>query len=534
MRKTPEISKLYNAKKLKTNKMKKISNKIIVLSILIGVMVGVVTVSLNSYFLKKKQQSDVETLRTMMFQDYDQCIKQEVEIVHSMLAAIDKHYNESSNVSKEVFAANVLRELRYGSEGYFWADKPDGTNIVLLGKDIEGKNRMDLVDKKGNFLIKDIIKSGLDGGGYSDYWFPKKDGSEPLPKRSYSLHYEPFDFVIGTGNYIDDIDKVLEEVVIENSRHTRKIISFSLTVLFVVVSIGVIVAFFIGNKISQPIVRISKLASRISEGYLNTNFTKESNDEVGDLSESLQNMTERFRFIMDKIVAISNSIGSASDQIDSNARSLATSATELASSTEETSASLEEMSANIEQNSQHSENAEAIANKAGQSMEVMEKTGLESINAFRDISNKITVINDIAFQTNILALNAAVEAARAGEQGKGFAVVAAEVRKLAERSKVAADDIVSLADKTNKTSIDSNAVINQLVPEIMKTKDLVQEINSSSREQSIGVEQINMSVQQLSQISQQNALSSEQLAGNADNLTAQSTELRNLVTYFKF
>src|SRR6056297_1170692 len=166
-------------------------------------------------------------------------------------------------------------------------------------------------------------------------------------------------------------------------------------------------------------------------------------------------------------------------------------------------------------------------------MDKMGQAGKKSLKSIQEIADKITIINDIAFQTNILALNAAVEAARGGEYGKGFAVVAAEVRKLAERSKTAADEIVELANSSVEVTKESDQLIDNLVPEIEKVAKLIQEINAASQEQNSGTDQINNAVQQLNQVTQQNAASSEELATSAEEMAGQADQLKETISYFR-
>jgi len=515
--------------------MKKISNKIIMLAIVVAVMVGGITGLVNTLLINNKQEKDIAQIREMLYNEYDRGIKFQVETARSMLLKIDELSQEEliDSGQREELAKKLLRDLRYGPEGYFWADTKDGTNVVLLGGDSEGKNRYELQDEKGNYLIKDIISAGLDGGGYTDYWFSKKGEDEPLPKRSYSEYVAPFDWVIGTGNYIDDIEKVLSTIEEENRTYTRQTIFSSLGIIILIIGISVVVAWFMGKRISDPIVFLSRSAQSIAQGNLKETITTKTNDEVGILANSMRAMSSKLQEIIRSIARASQDINSASRQISDSSQSLSQIAQRQASSSEEVSASLEEMSANIQQNAENSGKAKSFSQKAGHSMKKMEKSGNESIDAVKNIAEKITIINDIAFQTNILALNAAVESARAGEAGKGFAVVAAEVRKLAERSKSAADEIALLSNSTSKVSEETAGIIKELVPEINDTTMLVEEISSASMEQNAGVQEINNALQNLNDSSQQNAASSEELASSAEELSAQAENLEELIEFFK-
>ena len=276
---------------------------------------------------------------------------------------------------------------------------------------------------------------------------------------------------------------------------------------------------------------ISDKARLISQGDLTVILTKRSEED--ELMESLSNMVFQLQKIIQGIIENASNIASASQQLSSAAQQLSQGASEQASSTEEVSSSMEEMSANIQQNTENAKQTEQISLAASEKVKEGFNSSEISVSAMKDIAEKITIINDIAFQTNILALNAAVEAARAGEHGKGFAVVAAEVRKLAERSKVAADQIDQLSKNGVGISEKAGKQLAEVVPEIGKTAQLVQEITAASLEQNSGAVQINNAIQQLNQITQQNAAGSEEIATSSEELSVQADQLKSLVSFFK-
>lgn len=290
---------------------------------------------------------------------------------------------------------------------------------------------------------------------------------------------------------------------------------------------------FAAKGIANPMVQGVNFAKRVASGDLRGELTINRNDEIGELAHALNQMNIHLHEMASNIITGADQITVAGEQVSATAQSLSQGASEQASTTEEVSSTVEQMSANIQQNSDNAKMAEKIAVEASKSIRDGDALAREAVVSINSIAEKIGIITDIAFQTNILALNAAVEAARAGEAGKGFAVVAAEVRKLAERSRLAADEINKLSAKGVETvSLASQKLIN-LVPEIEKTTRLVQEIAAASQEQSAGSEQINGAVQQLSSITQQSAASSEELATGAEELSSQAEKLKELISFFK-
>jgi len=291
--------------------------------------------------------------------------------------------------------------------------------------------------------------------------------------------------------------------------------------------------YFLADNFIKPILKAIDLAKQIAGGNLTSTIEVNRNDELGRLQDSLSTMQSTLTQLVDELQQASGSIAGASHQINSTAQQLSSGATELASSTEEVSSTMEQMVANIEQNTQNAIQTDSIALIVARDAVKVKKASEESMVSIKYIADKIKIINDIAFQTNILALNAAVEAARAGEHGRGFAVVAAEVRKLAERSKVAADEINNLSNDSVTITEESTGLLNNIIPQIEKTTLLIQEISSASKEQRSGAEQVNNAIQQLNDITQQNAAASEEMSSSAQQMTAQAEQLKELTSYFK-
>ncbi len=273
------------------------------------------------------------------------------------------------------------------------------------------------------------------------------------------------------------------------------------------------------------------LAQSIASGDLTTDARRQSKDDV--LGLALESMVERLRGVVGDALAASDNVSSGSQELSAGAEQLSQGATEQAAAAEQASASMEEMAANIKQNADNAAQTEKIARQSSRDAETSGKAVSRAVSAMRTIAEKISIVQEIARQTDLLALNAAVEAARAGEHGKGFAVVASEVRKLAERSQAAAAEISSLSGDTVQVATDAGEMLNRLVPDIQKTAELVSEISAACREQDIGASQINEAIQQLDKVIQQNAGASEEMSSTSEELAAQAEELQASIAFFK-
>ncbi len=403
---------------------------------------------------------------------------------------------------KELFS-----QKRYLQSGYPYIISNKGTLIVHPTKEGSTFANED--------FFKKIIELKGENGKTTYLWEGQK-------KIQYSKYIKEIESYIVVSLY--------EREVLQTLNHLRNIL-----ILSIIFSILIIIAInsFISRSISVTIQKGVDFARKISEGDLTAELNIHQKDEIGILASSLTQMVEKLRKIVSGINRGAIEIATASQQISIGAQKLSQGANWQAAAAEEVSTSMEEMAANIQQNTENAIQTEKISLQAKQSMDLMEVSGKKSITSIKDIASKITIINDIARQTNILALNAAVEAARAGEQGRGFAVVAGEVRKLAERSKIAADEIALISKSSVSVTEESDKLINSLTPEIDRTAQLVQKITSASNEQATGVDQVNHALNDLNQIIQQNAASSEELATSAEELASQAEQLKKMISFLK-
>ena len=282
-----------------------------------------------------------------------------------------------------------------------------------------------------------------------------------------------------------------------------------------------------------PIEEGNRILSKLSVGDLGERVELDCQGDHQKMRDSINALVDNLRAFARNVSVAANEVADGSSQMASSSQQLSQGATEQAASAEEASASMEQMAANIKQNADNAAQTEKIARQSSKDAELSGATVDKAVNAMRTIAEKISIVQEIARQTDLLALNAAVEAARAGEHGKGFAVVASEVRKLAERSQSAAAEIVSVSADTLKAASEAGEMLARLVPDIRRTAELVTEISAACREQDIGAAQINEAIQQLDKVTQQNASASEQISSTSDSLAARAEELQHTTSFFQ-
>jgi methyl-accepting chemotaxis protein len=347
--------------------------------------------------------------------------------------------------------------------------------------------------------------------------------------------------------HMREMEAFLEKCVEKNDRFAREIseyntkqahrmiqwsIGLSLVALVLCIVLGLGLARSILRELGGEPSYAAEVVRQVASGDLSCDVLTRG-DNAGSLLDSMKAMKDRLKGVISEVRDTADSLSSASEQISASALALAESSGEQAKSVEKTSESVGQISLTVTRNSENAQVTDAIAAKSAQQAKEGGEVVDQTLDAMQKIAARIGIIDDIAYQTNLLALNAAIEAARAGEHGRGFAVVAAEVRKLAERSQVAAHEIDLLAVGSVRLSKQAGVLLNEMVPSIRRTADLVQEISSASREQSASIRSINDSVSQLTRTTQSNASASEQLSATSVEMSSEANRLQSLLAWFR-
>ena len=459
----------------------KVRTKLVIVMVIALIALALCAVISNTS-LSGLGNNALDIIENDMRSSYDEQIKAQVDNVISLCQSIYNRYEKGEYTLDEAekLAADQIRDLRYGNNGYFWVDTYDGTNVVLFGNDTEGTNRMDAVDTNGFAYMQAIISAGRqENGGFTDYVFPREGETEPSPKRAYSKAFEPFGWVLGTGNYTDDIDEDVLGVKNEFSSYESNSRMAIIGIAVVMEVILILVLTLITVSIVKPLKKSLTHIDEIAQGDFSKEFEQDllkRKDDFGQLADSLEKMRSEMKELIGEVKSEALEITGMVQEIDTSIRALDDQIENVSATTEELAAGMEETAASSEEINAMSHEIESAAKSiaersqdgANEADEIRERAvkikkdtdendrrtrsiheeinesltkALEDIKVVDQINVLAKSIMDITGQTNLLALNASIEAARAGEAGKGFAVVADEIRVLAEQSKAAVANI---------------------------------------------------------------------------------------------
>ena len=452
----------------------KVRTKLVIVMVIALIALALCAVISNTS-LSGLGNNALDIIENDMRSSYDEQIKAQVDNVISLCQSIYNRYEKGEYTLDEAekLAAD---QIRYGNNGYFWVDTYDGTNVVLLGNDTEGTNRMDAVDTNGFAYMQAIISAGRqENGGFTDYVFPREGETEPSPKRAYSKAFEPFGWVLGTGNYTDDIDEDVLGVKNEFSSYESNSRMAIIGIAVVMEVILILVLTLITASIVKPLKKSLTHIDEIAQGDFSKEFEQDllkRKDDFGQLADSLEKMRSEMKELIGEVKSEALEITGMVQEIDTSLQALDDQIENVSATTEELAAGMEETAASSEEMNAMSHEIESAAKSiaersqdgANEADEIRERAvkikkdtdendrrtrsiheeinesltkALEDIKVVDQINVLAKSIMDITGQTNLLALNASIEAARAGEAGKGFAVVADEIRVLAEQSKAA-------------------------------------------------------------------------------------------------